>query len=396
MLTTSAVGTLSLKEAIARERRDVLGKIIQGANAHLNIIGEGQCLLGKDLADGESFEWPHLMLSENLEGTAITSVSLAPGGDLLATGSDDGAVRVWSIGIGRLLRKWKTHEDVVWAVAFSPDGQHVASGSADALVILWDPHGEAGRLEGHTTDVWSVTYSPDGRKLASGSGDQTVMIWDPETLELLHTLGGHMASVMNLAFTAGGKRLVSCADASGRIWDVETGAHLATLQGHTNTICSMAMSNAGDRVITGSEDHSARIWDCETGQELVTIDEHTGPIWAVAFSPDDTEVVTGSYDTTLTTNDSFSGEWHQTFTVELPAIVDSVAYSSDGKYIASGAANGTVKLWDRHDGSMIAQWRGHSDRCKSARFVNGNRDILTSSDDGSVRIWSVRDVLRVI
>lgn len=368
-----------------------------------NLVGEGTCLLGKDEGTPNAeFDWPHLRLAEDEnEGSAISSISLGPGGELVVTGSDDGIVRIWNVQTGQLLQKWHAHEDAVWTVAFSPDGTQVASGSADSMIFLWDPRSTAGsdtqpvQLEGHETDVWMLAYRHDGKRLASASVDTTVRIWDPIARTLLHTLAGHQTQPMHLAWTPDGTRVVACADTRGIVWDAETGAQVAVMQGHTGAIWSMAVSHRGDRVVTGAEDHSARIWDLQSGTELVQIHEHTGQVWAVAWSPDDDEVATGSYDSTIVTNDSLSGERRQAFG-EPSMIINTVAYSTHGKYIASGGAEGQVRLWNRRDGSMLAEWQGHQDKCNNTTFINNNKDLLTSSDDGSLRVWSVQDVLRII
>ncbi|MEM7588281.1 MAG: pentapeptide repeat-containing protein, partial [Acidobacteriota bacterium] len=90
------------------------------------------------------------------------AVAWAASGDLLATGHDDGIVRVWDLEAGQEIRRLVGHESFVLSVAFSPDGETLASGSNDQTVRLWDVSGGEERLalSGHESFVWSVAFSP--------------------------------------------------------------------------------------------------------------------------------------------------------------------------------------------------------------------------------------------
>ena len=125
---------------------------------------------------------PHPALQRALTGHTgpVRAVAIAPDGTWLATGGDDGSVRIWDPATGEL--------DIsatggIRAVAFAPDGTWLATGGDDGSVRIWDPATGQQRaaLTGHTGYVSAVAIAPDGTWLATAGGDRSVRIWDPAT-----------------------------------------------------------------------------------------------------------------------------------------------------------------------------------------------------------------------
>ena len=116
----------------------------------------------------------------------ITSISFSPNGRMLASGSYDRSIKLWSLDGRELVTFSAVHSGGVNSVSFSSDGQMLASGSYDRTVKLWSLDGrELQVFFDHSEAVNSVSFSPNGRMLASGSSDGTVRLWNWNLDELL-------------------------------------------------------------------------------------------------------------------------------------------------------------------------------------------------------------------
>ena len=240
-------------------------------------------------------------------------------------------------------------------------------------------------LKGHTGSVLSIAFSPDGKRIVTGSSDKTVRVWDAVTAQELLTLKGHTVAVVAVAFSPDGSRIVTgSSDKTVRVWDAVTAQELLTLKGHTVAVVAVAFSPDGSRIVTGSSDKTVRVWDAVTAQELLTLKEHTDFVTAVAFSPDGSRIVTGDNDA-ASLRDIATGKVLLTLK-EHTGYVAAVAFSPDGSRIVTGSWGKTVRVWDAVTGKILITLKEHTGSIAAVAFSPDGKRIVTSDDDAT-RVW---------
>jgi WD40 repeat protein len=343
-----------------------------------------------------------------LQGHAgdINGIAFAPDSRTVASGGDDGTVRVWNTVTGREVTTFRGHTAQVYTVAFSPDGKTLASGGEDGTIKLWDRAAarNGGLLEGSMGWVSSVAFSPDGRTLVSGGagavGGASVRLWDVATGRVLATFRGHSDWVPGVAFSPDGKSVASAsADKTVRLWDVVSGKPGSILRGHTGGVWVVAFSPEGKILATGSEDHTVKLWDVAVvlppggAREVATLRGVSGFHNSIAFSPDGTILATAMRDNSVKLWDVRSDRG--ILTVPAPAHdippdkIQGVRFSPDGTILATGWPDRTARLWDLTAGREIATLKGHATSIATVAFSPDGKTLATGSGDGTVKLWNV-------
>ncbi len=199
------------------------------------------------------------------ESAKFKTATLRPDGEVLATGTGDGAVILWEVDTGTRLATLDGHQGSVIAVQFSPDGSLLAADSGRDIMI-WDvaTHCAVRVLRGHTRGVIDLSFSPDGRWLASCSDDETIGIWRVSDGQRVRTLAGHQDYLSAVEFSPDGRWLASGGgDAVIRIWDTQTWTEPAALRGHSKSILEMAFGPGSRLLASGGFDRSILLWELD-------------------------------------------------------------------------------------------------------------------------------------
>ncbi|HYH85054.1 MAG TPA: caspase family protein [Pyrinomonadaceae bacterium] len=211
---------------------------------------------------------------------SVNSVAFSPDGKTLASGSDDGTVKLWDAETGAQVRKLKGHAGSVRVVAFSPDSRLVATvedasyRKTDYAIKLWDAAtgAEARNIQtGERNDVYSLAFSPDGKLLAGACRDKTVRLWDVATGAEARALKVHERAVALVRFSPDGKLLAGVAGRDVILWDAATGAQLRSLAAGASGVTTIAFSPDGKILAVGGFDGAVALWDAGAGRELATL-----------------------------------------------------------------------------------------------------------------------------
>jgi WD40 repeat protein len=379
-----------------------LGKLRSGENV-LALQGHNQALTSSDFvltaslsailkaAEPRADEAPQIEIAA-LEGSegAIRAVAFSPGGDLVAAGGDDKAIRLWSLaekGAGKKLDQGA----VVAGLAFIDEGTLAAAGDDGAIKIWSLGEGKVLRsLAGHDKAVRALAIRADRGQLASAGEDGTVRLWDPAQEKELRSLSGHEGPVLCVAFAGDGKHVVTGgADRTLRAWRLEDGAEAAKIASEA-AVRAIASSEEG-RYYAAAEGNAILDWKAGAEAALTrSFTGHGGVVHAVVFAPDGATAASASSDKSVRFWSLADGK--QIRSVEAHASsVYSLAYSPDGRLLASGGFDRLIKLWNTESGAEVKKLEGHGEGVFCLQFSADGQTLFSGSSDRTLRKWSVEE-----
>lgn len=347
---------------------------------------------------------------EPADSGALRSLVFTADGRAIVTGGVGGAVQTWDAQTGTALGPaLPAGAEVVAALALSRDGRRLVAGGDLGALQAWTrqtPNDEDWRDAPLGDGEWgpwvqALAIAPNGKLIASGLGDGRVRLWDARTgRELGPAPPALPGAVHSLSFTPDGRALV-IAGAGLVVWDLERGSlDTQLLTNGAGKQVGLALSADGRAAVTGGEDGHLRLWDLSPSPAAPTMPA-PAPTRGADLSPDGRLRALGTSSGTLRLVDSRSGAAFgepiagndvppglSAYAKEPPRGIASVRFSADSRLIATGAENGSIRLWRASPleplGSLLL---GHDGAVKALAFSPHGQHLVSGGADGTLRMW---------
>jgi len=289
------------------------------------------------------------------------------------------------------------HRDAVYALAGRPGSDRIFSSGADGLVVAWNvatPEQDGELLARVDNSVYALRELPEQGLLLLGQNFQGVQAIDLQTKKLAYATALPPVAIFDLVYAASRQRLY-CALADGT---------LAVLRGpdfrlenllrlSQKSLRSLALSEARNELAVGSSDHLVRVLDLDSLAVKTTLADATNSVFAVAYSPDEQYLLAAGRDAHLRRYAAADYTLQAAVIAHMYAI-NHLAYSADGRYLATCSLDKSIKLWDAGSLALLrvldrARAAGHGTSVNKLVWPGSQQRLVSCSDDRSLAVWQV-------
>ena len=384
--------------------------------------------------DLRGFEWRYLwnlcrgdqLATLTGHTRTVTCVAFSPDAKFLATGSQDGTVKLWSTAGRELIQTFPVTGNAVWSVAFTPDGKNLLIGydkgvefrdlaagrvikiftgelavlaqtgtllaTAESSPFFWESAGEVKLWDWRTGQLLrrfdqpgrALALSADGRLLAIAGTNTGITVWNTGDGKRLRSWPTQ-APVWSLSFSPDTREVLSAGWSSEvSVWPLDGFSPPQMISGGELHVWSAVFSGDGATIATTGADQTVRLWDAATLQLKASLHGHGGEVWCAAFSPDGGLLATGGKDQNTLLWQTAARSPQDT----LPHDEDfRPLFSPDGKWLVTvNPDNGNSMLWNADDSTLLKT--GLADGGQIIGFSRDGKCVATfDADDLALKFW---------
>ena len=346
-------------------------------------------------------------------------VEVSPDKSILASAERNGAIHLWDIEAEKLHATIIGHEQVPPSIALSPDGTTLAMPNGEEGLQFWDRYKKRTvtfPLKSDEDDFWepnTYAFSPRWRYIAAGAW-RKIRLWDTENEKYIAilTTNDNNFRIENMVYSPDGRTLAAHKIWHGYkilLWNTHTREQIATLKGHTDMVHAITFSPDGALLASCSgrwdgNDNTIRLWKTKTGKQhakitnvvIENLKKGTRAVTAVAFSPDGKTIASTdtSCDVKLWDVDT---KKQKAILKALPGHSNSyyaqnhaLAFSPDGTTLVSTGLSATINVWDVETEKLQNSLKGHTGIVTSLEYSEDGTTLVSRSTDGTALFWEMR------
>lgn len=285
------------------------------------------------------------------------------------------------------------HDGEIFSSRFHPSGIVIASAGSDRSIYLWYAQGDCENFAilraAHSNTILDLAYTARGERLLSCSVDKTVILWDADTGCRLKKLRNHHSHVNAISASTTDPNLVSSVgdDCFANIWDLRTRKCVHSFKDNYQ-LTSVAFGPSNDQLFVGGIDNTIHVWDLKRGKKHYSMTGHGDTITGLSVSPDGYHLLSNSMDNTLKSWDirpfapksrlekTFTGHQHN-FEKNLLRC----SWSPKGDLISAGSSDKIVYIWDFNSCDILHKLPGHKGSVNEVVFSPREPLVLSCSSD---------------
>ncbi|HLN30388.1 MAG TPA: sigma-70 family RNA polymerase sigma factor [Gemmataceae bacterium] len=330
------------------------------------------------------------------------SLAFAPDGKTLASADGNGGIALWDVATGKMLPA-SPEPSGAFGLSFTADGKQVRC--IGDSIYWWDVKtGElVRRLPNDPSWYWGRAFSPDEKLLAASLLKGDIVLVDARTGTTVRRLSGHTAMADGLSFSPDGSKLFSAGGFDPRviIWDVPTGKSLQVLEDSARRVERIVPSPDGRWLAAAASDASARgdfdirLWDIASKKVVHRLTPRRGSAFHIVFSADSARLVSVGGEPGRPNTQGVVQLWDVATGKEVRAFsghqerVVCAAFSPDGRMLATGSLDKTLRLWEVESGMERRRIEGHEGYVRAVDFSSDGGLLAAASDDAPVYLWDV-------